>query len=170
MKHLLPAFIASLFVLLSSCTKDDPAPAPSPSNDGEIELRVAGSGWLTKAASRAVQRADGTYAIADSDGDTEGSYVLITWTGGVGTHSYKSPYVNSGTYMHYLRTGANNYTSHYINAAGEFVASGGGVTITSMGNDDGFIKGTFTVDPAGYGDDLRSTTFIEGKFRVRKGW
>ena len=139
-------------------------------DDGEIEIRVAGSGWLKKTASPAVRRPDGTYAIADSDGDTEGSYILITWVNGVGTHPFKSPYANSGTHVHYLRDAGNNYTCSYITASDEFVASGGGVTITSMGEDDGFIKGTFQITPAGYGDNLKQTVNIEGKFRVRKGW
>jgi hypothetical protein len=39
-----------------------------------------------------------------------------------------------------------------------------------MGDDDGFIKGTFIMQPAGYGDNLMLTTTVEGKFRVRKGW
>ncbi len=137
-------------------------------DDGEIEIRVAGGSWLKKTASRAVRMPDGAYSIADSDGDTEGSYILIRWEGGVGTHAYKSPFANKGTHVHYLRDGGNNYTCSY-NTGRELVASGG-VTITSMGEDDGFIKGTFTITPAGYGDDLKSTTNIDGKFQVRKGW
>ncbi|RYZ28765.1 MAG: hypothetical protein EOO10_08430 [Chitinophagaceae bacterium] len=139
-------------------------------DDGEIEVRVAGNGWVKKTASPAVRAPDGTYMIADSDGDTQGSYVLIMWQGGVGTHAYKSPYVNMGTHAHYLVTGVDNYTCSYINGADELVASGGGVTITSMGEDDGFIKGTFVVTPAGHGPNLKSTINMEGKFRVRKGW
>lgn len=139
-------------------------------DDGEIEIRVAGGSWLKKTASRAVRMSDGSYSIADSDGDTEGSYILIRWEGGIGSHAYKSPFVNKGTHVHYLRDGGNNYTCSYITAQDEFVASGGGVTITSMGEDDGFIKGTFTIEPAGYGDNLKNTINIEGKFRVRKGW
>jgi hypothetical protein len=139
-------------------------------DDGEIEVRVAGNGWVKKTASPAVRWPDGTYAIADSDGDTQGSYVLIMWKGGVGTYPYKSPYANIGTYAHYLVTGANNYTCSYINGSDELVASGGGVTITSMGEDDGFIKGTFIVTPAGYGPNLKNTIDMEGKFRVRKSW
>jgi len=138
-------------------------------DDGEIDIRVEGGGWLRKTASRAVRMPDGTYSIADSDGDTEGSYVLIRWIGGIGTHAYKSPYAIAGTHVHYLRDGGNNYTCSY-NTGQDIVASGGGVTITSMGEDDGFIKGTFVITPAGYGDNLRNTVNIEGKFRVRKGW
>lgn len=139
-------------------------------DDGEIEVRVAGGGWLKKTASAAVRMPDGTYAIADSDGDTEGSYILINWEGGIGTHAYRAPLSNFGTYVHYLRDGGNNYTCRYVSGSNELVKSGGGVTITSMGDEDGFIKGTFTMEPAGYGDDLRQTINIEGKFRVRKGW
>lgn len=139
-------------------------------DDGEIEIRVAGGGWLKKTASRAVRMPDGTYAIADSDGDTEGSYILINWEGGIGTHPYRLPLSNFGTYVHYLRDGGNNYTCRYIDASDNLVRSGGGVTITSMGEEDGFIKGTFTIEPAGYGDFLKQTANIDGKFRVRKGW
>ncbi|MHA4846045.1 hypothetical protein ACX0G7_17850 [Flavitalea antarctica] len=138
-------------------------------DDGEIEIRVAGSGWLKKTASPAVKFAEGYYAIADSDGDTEGSYILITWMGGTGTHPYKAPENPTGTHAHYLRNGGNNYVCSYMSGE-KIVASGGGVTITSMGEEDGFIKGTFTIKPAGYGPQLKNTIDIEGKFRVRKGW
>lgn len=139
-------------------------------DDGEIEVRVAGNGWVKKTASPVVRAPDGTYMIGDSDGDTQGSYVLIMWQGGLGTHTYKSPYVNIGTHVHYLVTGIDNYTCSYISGADELVASGGGVTITSMGEDDGFIKGTFVISPAGHGPGLKSTIEVEGKFRVRKTW
>ncbi|HEV7331198.1 MAG TPA: hypothetical protein VGN63_09175 [Flavisolibacter sp.] len=139
-------------------------------NDGEIEVRVAGGAWFKQLASPAVKLAEGYYAIADSDGDEKGRYVLIHWMGGVGTHGFKNPTAQTGTHVHYHITGGNNYTCAYITGNNEFVASGGGVTITSMGEDDGFIKGTFIANPAGFGDNLRSTTTIEGKFRVRKSW
>jgi hypothetical protein len=139
-------------------------------NDGEIEVRVNGGAWVKQAASPAVKMGPDNIAMADSDGDTKGWYVLIRFTGGVGTHPFKAPDAIWGTHVHYHITGGNNYTCAYINAGDEFVASGGGVTITSMGDDDGFIKGTFIVSPAGYGNDLKRTTPIEGRFRVRKSW
>ena len=139
-------------------------------DDGEIEIRVAGGNWVKKAASIAVRLGNGYYSIADSDGDTQGSYVVVRWQGELGTHPYKSPFSNVGTHVHYLITNGANYTCSYITGNNEFVASGGGVTITSMGEDDGFIKGTFTIDPAGTGENLKSTIFVEGKFRVRRGW
>lgn len=138
-------------------------------DDGEIEIRVAGSGWLKKTASGATKFSDGSFSVADSDGDVTGSYVFIRWVGGVGFHPYKDPEALKGTHMQYLVTGVNNYTCAYV-SGDKLVASGGGVTITSMGEDDGFIKGTFTVDPAGCGDKLLQTTSIEGKFRVKKYW
>lgn len=139
-------------------------------NDGEIEVRVAGGAWVKQPASAAVKMGPDNIALADSDGDANGWYVLIRFVGGVGTHPFKAPDALWGTHVHYLITGGNNYTCAYINASDEFVASGGGVTITSMGDDDGFIKGTFLIQPAGYGDNLKQTTTVEGKFRVRKGW
>jgi hypothetical protein len=137
-------------------------------DDGEIEVRVAGGTWVKKTASPAVRMGTG-YAIADSDGDTQGSYVLIQWIGETGTHPFRNPLSTSGTYTHYLVTNGENYTCSYISGE-ELIASGGGVTITSMGDDDGFIKGTFDISPAGYGPQLKNTIRVEGKFRVRKGW
>lgn len=139
-------------------------------DDGEIEVRVAGGAWVKQPASPAVKMGPDNIAMADSDGDAKGWYVLIRFTGGVGTHPFKDPTAIWGTHVHYHITGGNNYNCAYINNAEEFVASGGGVTITSMGDDDGFIKGTFIMQPAGYGNDLKRTATVEGKFRVRKSW
>lgn len=139
-------------------------------DDGEIEIRVAGNGWVKKTASIAVRRPDGHIAIADSDGDTQGSYILIQFLGGVGTHNYKDPASNTGAHIHYHITDIVNYSCFYINGNNELVPSGGGITVTSMGEDDGFIKGTFKLEPAGYGDNLKNTINIEGKFRVKRGF
>ena len=137
---------------------------------GEIEVRVAGGPWVKKIASPAVKVQEGLYAVGDVDGDTEGSHVLIMWEGGIGDHSYKSPDVNLGTYVHYLIDGGDNYVSHYMNEEDELERSGGSVTITSMGEEDGFITGTFKASPDGHGFNLKSRTSLEGKFRVKKGW
>ncbi|OQP59009.1 hypothetical protein [Niastella populi] len=139
-------------------------------DDGEIEVRVAGGNWVKQPASPAVKMGPDNIAMADSDGDARGWYVLIRFVGGVGTHAFKDPAVIWGTHVHYHITGGNNYTCAYINGAEEFVPSGGGVTITSMGDDDGFIKGTFVMSPAGFGNNLKNTTTVEGRFRVRKSW
>ena len=139
-------------------------------DDGEIEVRVAGGAWVKQPASPAVKMGPDNIAMADSDGDTKGWYVLIRFVGGIGTHPFKDPTAIWGTHVHYHITGGNNYTCAYIKGNEEFVASGGGVTVTSMGDDDGFIKGTFIIQPAGYGSNLKQTTTVEGKFRVRKSW
>ena len=54
-----------------------------------------------------------------------------------------------------------------MNEADLLVASGGGVTLTDLGEDDGFLRGTFDVSPAGYGDFLKNKIGIQGKFRVK---
>lgn len=136
-------------------------------DNGEIEIQVAGSALVKKTASPAVMTEDGYYVIGDSDGDTQGSYVLIMVPGELGTHPYRSPESNSGTYVHYLVTGANSYVCQYMEGDDLLLASGGGVTVTDLGEEDGFLKGTFQVNPAGYGDFLRNTVNIEGKFRVK---
>lgn len=136
------------------------------SDDGEIEVQVAGSTLVKKLASISVKK-DGYHYIADSDGDTEGSYVFMMVPAQLGTHAYRNPFATSGTYFHYLITGGNNYVCQYV-VDDEVVASGGGITLTDLGDQDGFIKGTFSVSPAGFGDQLKNTVNITGKFRVRK--
>lgn len=138
-------------------------------DDGEIEVSVGGGPWVKKTASPAVKMGN-LILIGDSDGDIQGSYVAIHVQEGVGTHAFKNPTAQSGTHVHYHITGVENYTCFYSNSSGELVASGGGVTITSMGETDGFIRGTFSIDPAGFGDDLKSTIPIQGRFRVKKSW
>jgi hypothetical protein len=134
---------------------------------GFIEVS-AGGGTKTQMASRAVKTPSGYYSIADADGDAEGSYVVIRWKGEEGTYGYKSPFAQEGNYAHYLITGGAHYTCMYIDGNGNLKASGGGITITDM-NDNGYIVGTFVIDPAGV-DDLTSTAAISGKFRVKRGW
>lgn len=138
-------------------------------DDGWIEIRTGGGGWKKFAASGATKFSENTYGVAEADGDNDGGYVFVRWVGEVGTHAYKSPYVNEGTHAHYEVTGVTTYMCSYI-AGDKFLASGGGVTITDMGQKGGFIKGTFRIDPAGYGDDLKQTTTVEGKFEVRRYW
>lgn len=136
------------------------------SDDGEIEVQVAGNGAVKKTASVAVKQG-GYYHIGDSDGDVQGSYVLIMVPDALGTHPFRDPESNEGTYFHYLVTGANNYVCQYVNSSDLLVASGGGITVTDLGEEDGFLKGTIDVNPAGYGDELKNTIGIQGKFRVR---
>lgn len=141
------------------------------SNDGEISVRVAGGEWVTQEASPVVKIADNYYMLADSDGDTKGRYITVRWQGaGVGTFPYKSPFTNIGTHVQYLITGGPNYNCAYTTPTDEFVASGGGVTITNTGDTDGFISGTFIISPSGTGDFFRAGPSVEGKFRVRKSW
>lgn len=139
-------------------------------DNGEIEIKVADGPWIKKVASPAVQMEEGLYVIGDADGDTQGSYVMIMWEGEEGTHHFKRHDETKGTHVHYLVTNANDYVPYYAIGEDEVETSGGGVTIESMGEEDGFIKGTFSIKPAGYGLDLRNTINIEGKFRVKKGW
>lgn len=168
--------LAPLFaVLLFACSKEDNetpeqgGPGNGTPGKSEIQIRVDGGPWQTRVAGAAVRFRDGYYAIADIDGDDVGSYILIRWMGGVGTHAYKEVAANEGTHVHYLIDEGNNYVPYYLTPAGMHV-SGGGVTITSMGDKDGYITGTFLVDPAGYGDVLDKQARVEGKFRVKKGW
>ncbi len=138
-------------------------------DDGFIEVRTAGGGWKRLAASGATKFTENTFSVADADGDSEGAYVFVRWVGGVGTHAYKNPYVNEGTHAHYQVTGVTTYICSYV-SGDRLLASGGGVTITDMGQKGGFIKGTFVIDPAGYGDNLMQTTTVEGRFEVRRYW
>ncbi|RXK60428.1 hypothetical protein ESA94_08135 [Lacibacter luteus] len=141
------------------------------SNDGEISVRVGGGDWFTQEASPVVKISDNYYMLADSDGDEKGRYISVRWQGaGTGTFAYKQPDINVGTHVQYLITGGANYNCAYTKPNDEFVASGGGVTITSLGNNDGYVTGTFIITPSGSGDFLRAGPTVEGKFRVRKSW
>ena len=139
-------------------------------DDGEIEVSVAGGPWRKKLASPAVKFADNIYGFGDSDGDDEGSYVFVMWEGGTGTHAFKQPQTPLGTHAQFQITGGLSYAPYFVTAAEELQVSGGGVTISSMGEDDGYIKGTFEAAQAGISPDLKQTTSISGKFRVKKGW
>ena len=139
-------------------------------DDGEIEVSVAGGPWRKKLASPAVKFADNIYGFGDSDGDDEGSYVFVMWEGGAGSHGFKQPQTPLGTHAQFQITGGLSYAPYFVTAAEELQVSGGGVTISSMGEDDGYIKGTFEVAQAGISPDLKQTTSISGKFRVKKGW
>ncbi|WP_123847247.1 hypothetical protein [Chitinophaga lutea] len=137
-------------------------------DDGEIEVRVNGGGWVKLQASAVVKTGD-RYLLADANGDEMRRYVFVEWTGGVGTHGFRPYKATSGPYAHYLITGGNQYVCYYMKVE-DLATSGGGVTITSMGETDGYIQGSFDISSAGYGPELRQTHHVEGRFRVRKSW
>ncbi|UYQ91700.1 hypothetical protein MKQ68_16550 [Chitinophaga horti] len=148
-----------LFLVLTHITIAD---------DGEISVRVNGGAWITQKATAATKFGDNYYGVADGDGDETGRYIFIRWTGGVGTTPFKSPKVNYGTHSHYQVNG-NTYICSYVQGE-ELVASGGGVTITSMGEKGGFIEGTADINPAGYGPKMEPVARVEAKFKVRRYW
>ncbi|WP_295122525.1 hypothetical protein [uncultured Chitinophaga sp.] len=137
--------------------------------DGEISVRVNGGEWFTQPASPSVKFADGYYSIAEADGDASGRFVFGRWPGGTGTFPFKEPTAPTGTHVHYHITGVDNYTASYINNE-RLVASGGGITITSIGEPNGFFEGTFLLEPAGHGPLLQNTAKVEGKFKIRRTW
>lgn len=148
-----------LFLLIGNITIQN--------DDGEIEVRVAGGPWVKHVASGATKFGENYYGISDSDGDETGRYIFVRWTGGVGTHGFKDPLAVDGTHAHYQITGVTTYNCFYV-LPDKLMTSGGGVTITSMGEPGGFIEGTFIINPAGYGDQLLQTTLVEGRFRVKR--
>lgn len=139
-------------------------------DDGEIEISVGGGAINRHPASPAVKFADGIYGFANSDGDEVDKYVMIMWQGGVGTHGIKSPYDQLGTSIHYQYTPQTSYVSMWLDTNGEVYPSTGGITITDMGNDSGFVEGTFDVGMVGIGPMLLATTTLKGKFRVRRSF
>lgn len=138
-------------------------------NEGEISVRVGDGTWFTQEASPSVKFADGYYSIAEADGDASGHFVFARWPGGVGTFPFKEPTAPTGTHAHYHITGVDNYTASYIKDQ-ELKASGGGITITSIGEPNGFFEGTFIINPAGHGPTLNKTAKVEGKFRIKRTW
>ncbi|MCK7557097.1 hypothetical protein MKQ70_19645 [Chitinophaga sedimenti] len=138
-------------------------------DDGEISVRVNGGDWVTQKATGATKFSDGYYAVADGDGDETGRYIFIRWRGETGTFGFKAPDALEGTHSHYQVNGGNTYTCSYISGE-RLVTSGGGVTITSMGEKGTFIEGTVDINPAGYGPMLLNTAHVEAKFKVRRNW
>jgi hypothetical protein len=138
-------------------------------DDGDLEVQVGGGGIVKQPSSAAVKDGNGYWLLADRDGDSFGSYIFLVVPNALGTHPYRNPYSNSGPHFQYHVTGGNAYTCAYVDPVAEdLVASGGGITVTDLGEEDGFIKGTYTVSPAGYGEMLLNTIGVTGKFRVRR--
>lgn len=139
-------------------------------DESELEIAVGGGAATKRMASPVVKFAENLYGFGDADGDDVGSYVFVMWEGGVGSHAFKEPEQVLGTHAHYEIAGGASYTCFYATAEGRLQKSGGGVTITSMGEDDGYITGTFQANPAGIGPLLLSTTSFNGKFRVKRAF
>ncbi|MGN7722203.1 hypothetical protein [Chitinophaga sp. 22620] len=136
--------------------------------DGEIELRVNGGAWQKFAASPAVK--DGNrYYISNADGDEKKQYVSLSWDGGLGTHRYNI-FDGGGNNAQYLITGGNSYGCFYVDVNNNIIMSPGGITVTSLGEQDGWVKGTFLMDPSGYGVGHKNTAKIEGRFTALKSW
>lgn len=126
-----------------------------------VELSVGGAPAVTFPATPVVKM--GTRYLLSNPEDEGGGYFLLTWNGGVGSHSFDLS--NSGTYVHFI-TPATSYISRFIpNVDSDIVPSGGAVIITKLG--DGWVEGSFNVTQAGYTETLIPTTTLKGKFRVK---
>lgn len=139
-------------------------------DDGEIEISVGGGAPSRRIASPVVKIAPGIYGFGDADGDELGSWVYITWEGGIGPHSIKDPLEVYGTQVQYQFDNGPTYLCFYFNEYGQMLPSNGGVTITSMGEDDGYVKGTFSLSPVTIGPEMLETTSLSGSFRAKKGF
>ena len=136
---------------------------------GEIELRVNGGPWQKFAASPAVRVDNNRYMVSNADGDERGEYVALSWVGGVGTHRYNI-FDGGHNNAQYLIDGGNSYGCFYVDENNNIVMSPGGITVTSLGEQDGLVKGTFLMDPSGYGVGHKSTARVEGRFTAVKSW
>ncbi|RPD39700.1 hypothetical protein [Chitinophaga barathri] len=136
--------------------------------DLSIEVRVNGGAWIKFAASPSVRMGD-QYMISNSDGDERGQYVALSWVGGLGNHGYNI-FDGGHNNAQYLIDGGNSYGCFYVDENDNLIMSPGGITVTSLGEQDGLVKGTFMMDPSGYGVGHKATAKIEGRFVVAKSW
>lgn len=140
-------------------------------NFGEIEVSVGGGPASKRRATPAVKIENNIFSVSDMDGDNEGSYIFIMWEGGVGAHPFRDPGANRGTHAHYETIGGATITCYYVHpVTGQMIKSPGGVTITNMGDADGYVEGTFEMSPAGISPDMLTTTSFSGKFKVKRGF
>ena len=130
-----------------------------------IEFSIGG-GIPKKIPATPVVRMGGLYLLSNPDNEG-GGYFLLRWPGGKGSYGYSIE--NNGGHFHWEEVGGYTYMSKYIEED-RLLASGGSVNIESMGEDDGYVKGSFSVTPTGYGPTLRRSLAVEGSFKVRKGF
>lgn len=128
------------------------------SSDTWIEMTLSGADYKLPASP--VTRMGDVYLLANPE-DEGGGYFALKWTGGVGTRGFDTNYKNNWTFNALLVS----YISMYIPSSGQpLQASGGGITITKLG--DGWVEGTFNVTDAGFGNLLTKTT-ASGKFKAK---
>ncbi|RAJ06579.1 hypothetical protein LX64_01706 [Chitinophaga skermanii] len=141
-------------------------------NENYIEFTVNGSKRLLECHVGKLK--EGHYAVAHIVDET-GEQINLHWNGGVGTHAYQLK-GNGGfnTMFEYFPAGRSSvYGSFYLENPkdNEVKASGGGVTVTDMGEVSGYVEGTFTVAPSGQfnmvGQQI-GTSGVTGKFKVKR--
>lgn len=128
-------------------------------SDSWIELSIGGGAPKIFPASPVV-RSGSQYMLANPE-DEGGGYFGLKWIGGVGTHGFD---LDNKTTFHYNTPGLSYVSMFLPNKDEELKPSGGGVTITHLG--DGKVEGTFVVSQAGYGD-LTTTTSAKGRFKAK---
>ena len=128
------------------------------SSESWIEMTLSGTAYKFPASP--VTRSGEVYYLANPE-DEGGGYVALKWTGGVGSRGFDLNGKNVWNFTAPLVA----YASMYIPNAGEAMKpSGGGITITKLG--DGWAEGTFNVSEAGFGNFLTKTT-ASGKFKAK---
>lgn len=129
-----------------------------------IEFQLGGSPMIRIPASPVV-RFGGDYLLANPE-DEGGGYFMLRWPGGKGSHNYTME--NTGGHFHWLD--GVDYVNYYLEED-KVVISGGSINITNMGEEDGWIEGTFSVSPTGSGHPFpRRSVGATGRFRARKGF
>ncbi len=129
-----------------------------------IEFQLGGAP-LIKIPASPVVRFGSDYLLSNPDNEG-GGYLLLRWPGGKGIHGYTM--ANTGGHFHWLD--GTDYVNYYLDDD-KVVISAGSINVTSMGEADGWVEGTFSVEPAGSGHPfpVRSVS-VTGRFRARKGF
>ena len=105
----------------------------------------------------------GSLHILSNPEDEGGGHFLLTWNGGLGSHSYDL--AANGTRFHFIPPGTG-YNSCYIPGPNlPLMPSGGSVNVTKLSN--GIAEGSFTVTKVGVGSDFKPEASASGRFKAK---
>ncbi|WP_295128656.1 hypothetical protein [uncultured Chitinophaga sp.] len=133
-----------------------------------ISFRINGGNWQSMRAT-AFKSGD-TYNLLAAE---DGRVIDLKFESAVGFHAYRNGNntQTKNSFMLSENNALDSYKCFYIDGE-HILLSDGGITITSMGIDDGYITGTFTVVPSGRFSSMDGrylgSANIDGKFRVKK--
>lgn len=128
--------------------------------EGLMLLKINDGDDMELIASPAVNE-DGIWHVQGHSKDWK-TTVVLQWPRGIGNHAFSLDPLKANPAITVNHNG-NTYGFLY-STKDAVLPSPGGIHCTSLGDDDGYVKGNFRVDKAGLPPDLKYTAKIEGSF------